>query len=309
MFLQQLMRRVRHLLCRMLSFLSFGLIRLHGSVYLSDYYVDDEDVASPGGGQFRRSFSGGCVNGGSSDSESDATLPTDGRLPNTRRRRSQRSIHSRDSSASRTPPLLATRSTTGGSGGSVAIANDAVAHSYEDITRPDYHNYLWLSSQYDQTELSSAFYFLPNWVQHFERCKERDVDIDLVHETGSSHSSSNETSTNASTSLTSALFNRSKRTICRSFSDFLRRLSASPDSFFPKRRITLPKRQKTLVIDLDETLIHSTAASCVNFDFMIEVLISRTSCLYYVFKRPHLDYFLDVVRMRRGCLKMCMCVC
>lgn len=68
-----------------------------------------------------------------------------------------------------------------------------------------------------------------------------------------------------------------------------------PDSFFPRRHLHLPKKAKTLVLDLDETLIHSTSKSCKRYDTMIEVLMNKASCLYYVLRRPHVEYFLKKV--------------
>lgn len=151
------------------------------------------------------------------------------------------------------------------------IANEAVAHSYEDITKPDYRNYLWLSSQWDRTDLFSAFYFLLNWSEHFVTKLESDEIIE--------------------TNNFSILF---KKRTCNSFFNFIDNLSFQvPDSFFTRRK---SKKLKTLVLDLDETLIHSTSSSnCANFDFMVEVLVNRASCLYYVYKRPNLDYFLNVI--------------
>ena len=74
---------------------------------------------------------------------------------------------------------------------------------------------------------------------------------------------------------------------------------------------------KTLVLDLDETLIHSTSKSPIrnnhsfNFGFrsllqntstggdggahMVEVVLGGRSVLYHVYKRPHLDFFLKKV--------------
>lgn len=63
-------------------------------------------------------------------------------------------------------------------------------------------------------------------------------------------------------------------------------------SFFPKRKICLPKKIKTLVLDLDETLVHSTSRNVGGYDHMIEVMLDGQACLYYVYKRPHLDAFL-----------------
>ncbi|KAG9327836.1 hypothetical protein KVV02_000282 [Mortierella alpina] len=54
-------------------------------------------------------------------------------------------------------------------------------------------------------------------------------------------------------------------------------------------------RKKTLVLDLDETLIHSTSRGSRSQGYMVEVLVERHACLYYVYKRPHVDYFLKKV--------------
>lgn len=154
------------------------------------------------------------------------------------------------------------------------IASEAVSHSYEDITKPDYRNYLWLSSQWDRTDLFSTFYFLLNWSEHehFSIKEEKDE--------------------------TNNFSNLFKKRTCNSFFNFIYKLNFQvavpvPDSFFNRRK---SKKLKTLVLDLDETLIHSTSTSnCANFDFMVEVLVNRASCLYYVYKRPNLDYFLNVI--------------
>ncbi|KAJ3269320.1 Nuclear envelope morphology protein 1, partial [Borealophlyctis nickersoniae] len=53
--------------------------------------------------------------------------------------------------------------------------------------------------------------------------------------------------------------------------------------------------RKTLVLDLDETLIHSTSRGSRNHDHVIEVLVEKHVCLYYVYKRPYCDLFLKKV--------------
>ena len=158
------------------------------------------------------------------------------------------------------------------------VANEAVAHSYEDITQPDYRNYLWLSGQWDRTDLFSAFYFLLNWSEHFSTKTERD---DIKSKTKHSFFSN--------------LFKNYYT--CSSFLNYVNNMNNTiPDSLFTRRKGTIPKKLKTLVLDLDETLIHSTSSNPhSNFDFMVEVLVNRASCLYYVYKRPNLDYFLNVI--------------
>ena len=68
-----------------------------------------------------------------------------------------------------------------------------------------------------------------------------------------------------------------------------------PDSAFPRYKMILPKKSKILALDLDETLVHSTSRSSSDCDYFIEVLVDRSSCLYYVFKRPFVDQFLETV--------------
>lgn len=58
-----------------------------------------------------------------------------------------------------------------------------------------------------------------------------------------------------------------------------------------------------MVLDLDETLIHShhdgigrqTVKPGTAPDFVLKVTIDRHPVRFFVHKRPHVDYFLDVV--------------
>lgn len=69
-----------------------------------------------------------------------------------------------------------------------------------------------------------------------------------------------------------------------------------------RHRLSLVQR-KTLVLDLDETLIHShhnamprnTVKPGTPHDFTVKVTIDRHPVRFFVHKRPHVDYFLDVV--------------
>ena len=65
----------------------------------------------------------------------------------------------------------------------------------------------------------------------------------------------------------------------------------------------LPK--KILVLDLDETLIHShhdgvrvgvTVKPSGPPDFIVRVEIEKHPVRFFVYKRPHVDYFLETVR-------------
>lgn len=59
---------------------------------------------------------------------------------------------------------------------------------------------------------------------------------------------------------------------------------------------------KTLVLDLDETLVHSVRLGTNETDVSpsiktktIEVTSDKQSILYQVYKRPHVDFFLSTV--------------
>ena len=56
-------------------------------------------------------------------------------------------------------------------------------------------------------------------------------------------------------------------------------------------------KKKTLVLDLDETLIHANMNFSHNKkpDHVVEVIFEKSSCLYYIYKRPHVDAFLRTV--------------
>lgn len=74
---------------------------------------------------------------------------------------------------------------------------------------------------------------------------------------------------------------------------------------FPKklipRSVLYSKKKKTLVVDLDETLIHSISRGTTHNNssqaHIVEVKLSTSgiSTLYYVYKRPHCDHFLSKV--------------
>ncbi|XP_062215924.1 uncharacterized protein LOC133916312 isoform X2 [Phragmites australis] len=65
----------------------------------------------------------------------------------------------------------------------------------------------------------------------------------------------------------------------------------------PSRLLKSPVRTKhvTLVLDLDETLVHSTLDHCNNADFALEVFFNMQNHTVYVRKRPRLKMFLEKV--------------
>lgn len=65
----------------------------------------------------------------------------------------------------------------------------------------------------------------------------------------------------------------------------------------PVPRSVLPRdlSRKTLVLDLDETLVHSTVRPGGRPDFVLHTTIDGVACSFFVFKRPHVDEFLRQV--------------
>jgi len=54
-------------------------------------------------------------------------------------------------------------------------------------------------------------------------------------------------------------------------------------------------KRKTLILDLDETLVHSTIKPVTHHHITVDVLIDGMTCTFYVIKRPHVDLFLKKV--------------
>lgn len=67
-------------------------------------------------------------------------------------------------------------------------------------------------------------------------------------------------------------------------------------------------KRKVLVLDLDETLIHSHHDGVIRQmvkpgtppDFVLKVTIDRHPVRFFVHKRPHVDFFLDIVSATWG---------
>uniref|UniRef100_A0A674K5T6 Mitochondrial import inner membrane translocase subunit TIM50 n=1 Tax=Terrapene triunguis TaxID=2587831 RepID=A0A674K5T6_9SAUR len=80
------------------------------------------------------------------------------------------------------------------------------------------------------------------------------------------------------------------------------RYDVLPLSPAARNRLTQVKR-KVLVLDLDETLIHShhdgvmrpTVRPGTPPDFILKVVIDKHPVRFFVHKRPHVDFFLEVV--------------
>lgn len=61
-----------------------------------------------------------------------------------------------------------------------------------------------------------------------------------------------------------------------------------------KKELISPAK-KILVLDLDETLVHSTTKELKHYDMTVDVLIEGTRCRFYVAKRPFVDHFIQLV--------------
>ncbi|KAI8048867.1 NLI interacting factor-like phosphatase-domain-containing protein [Syncephalis plumigaleata] len=59
--------------------------------------------------------------------------------------------------------------------------------------------------------------------------------------------------------------------------------------------ISQPPPRKTLVLDLDETLVHADQHGGSRVDHVVEVVMDGYAQLYFIGKRPHTDYFLRKV--------------
>ncbi|KAK6464135.1 HAD-like domain-containing protein [Scheffersomyces coipomensis] len=76
-----------------------------------------------------------------------------------------------------------------------------------------------------------------------------------------------------------------------------------PQRLYPFIRNPLKRKRKTLILDLDETLIHSLSrgsprsfnSTSVSSPKMIEIKLNNIATLYYVHKRPYCDYFLQEI--------------
>ncbi|OHS93914.1 NLI interacting factor-like phosphatase family protein [Tritrichomonas foetus] len=54
--------------------------------------------------------------------------------------------------------------------------------------------------------------------------------------------------------------------------------------------------KKTLVLDLDETLVHSSFYPVCNYDFIAKFKVGENRYSSYVLKRPGIEYFLEFVK-------------
>lgn len=56
------------------------------------------------------------------------------------------------------------------------------------------------------------------------------------------------------------------------------------------------KGKKCLVLDLDETLVHSSFKPVPNADYVVPIEIDGQCHHVYVLKRPHVDQFLEAMK-------------
>jgi RNA polymerase II subunit A small phosphatase-like protein len=55
------------------------------------------------------------------------------------------------------------------------------------------------------------------------------------------------------------------------------------------------KKKYTLVLDLDETLVHTTDKPLASYDCRVEIRTKKANRVFYILKRPFLDHFLVTV--------------
>ena len=83
-----------------------------------------------------------------------------------------------------------------------------------------------------------------------------------------------------SSNLTPRKSTRKLKPLRKKSSKSLRQTTSSTDPHLAiKQLLSAPKKKKILVLDLDETLIHSTSKGSKNHDHLIEVLIDKHVCL------------------------------
>ncbi|BBN15786.1 CTD small phosphatase-like protein 2 [Marchantia polymorpha subsp. ruderalis] len=81
---------------------------------------------------------------------------------------------------------------------------------------------------------------------------------------------------------------------------FIKRLPSLSEVVSPCRPLLLPRQTRrsppiTLVLDLDETLVHSTLEHCADADFSFPVHFDFQEHMVYVRRRPHLQMFMERV--------------
>ncbi|XP_020251972.1 CTD small phosphatase-like protein 2 isoform X2 [Asparagus officinalis] len=78
---------------------------------------------------------------------------------------------------------------------------------------------------------------------------------------------------------------------------FLRNLPDISEADWPNllQKETTKRKPITLVLDLDETLVHSTLEYCGDADFSFQVFFNMKQHTVYVKRRPHLQTFLERV--------------
>jgi len=84
--------------------------------------------------------------------------------------------------------------------------------------------------------------------------------------------------------------------------DDLERVPWRPDALLPPQRPN-KKGMKCLILDLDETLVHSSFKEVPVYDFLIPVEIDGTTYQVYVAKRPGVDEFL---KKMGECYEICV---
>lgn len=77
--------------------------------------------------------------------------------------------------------------------------------------------------------------------------------------------------------------------------DDSQRFESSHDSYALPPMLPQDRGKKTLVLDLDETLVHSSFKPIANYDFIFNVEVENRMTVVYVLKRPFVERFLKNV--------------
>ena len=71
----------------------------------------------------------------------------------------------------------------------------------------------------------------------------------------------------------------------------------------PKKACATPEH--TLVLDLDETLVHCSTEQLVGYDFTFPVTVGGVEYVVYVRRRPYFEHFLQTVSKQVLSLSLC----
>jgi CTD nuclear envelope phosphatase 1 len=161
-----------------------------------------------------------------------------------------------------------------------------------------YLSYLWNSTM----EYVTSYFYTPTLTEQSSMKREDQYPRNTLFDRSARFSDSFEEQFTQLVSSTGVLHDAGPADYCMhgifvptNIEDWTTFTASLPDVAYPRFKMVLPRKTKILALDLDETLVHSTSKSSGDCDYFVEVLVDRSSCLYYVFKRPLVDKFLETV--------------